>query len=228
MNNEKEIHQALINRVARQYKKDGYNVYFEPGSSNLPFDLGSYRPDLLAMKAENDGYIIEIKSKSTHASVDRFREIAETVAQHDGWRFLLITGDDISPNGSEQQEENSLLSWEQILVRKEKGDKLLSLGELEGAFLAFWGMLEAMMRQQAERVSIPIARFPTSSLIKHLYSQGELSIEQFDQIMKLYNIRNQFVHGFQSSNLIEAVTRLQKIVTELLDLWHSKKLCNTE
>jgi hypothetical protein len=222
MNNINEIHHALVTRVAQQYEKDGYKVYFEPGSSNLPFDLGSYRPDLLAIKAENDGYIIEIKSKSTYASVDRFREIAETVAQHNGWRFLLVTGDDVSPNGSEQQNESSLLSWEQIKVRKEKGDKLLSLGELEGAFLAFWGILEAMMRNQAERVSIPITHFPTSSLIKHLYSQGELSIEQFDKIMELLNIRNQFVHGFQTYNLPEAITGLQELVSELLDLWHSK------
>ena len=222
MNNPKEIHDALMARIAQKYEKDGYKVYIEPKTPNLPFDLGLYRPDLLAMKSENDGYIIEIKSKATYASVDRFREIAETVSQHDGWRFLLVTGDDISLNEPEQKSEKLLLSWEQILARKGKGEKLLLLGELEGAFLTFWGILEAMMRKQAEQVSLPIESFPTSSLIKHLYSQGELSIEQFDKTMELLNIRNQFVHGFQSQNLDKAVTELQKIVSELLESWHQK------
>lgn len=98
------------------------------------------RPDLLAIKSESDGYVIEIKSKSTSVSVDRFREIAEIVAQHDGWHFLLVTGDDISLNEPEQKSEKLLLSWKQILTRREKGESLLLLGELEGAFLAFWGI----------------------------------------------------------------------------------------
>ena len=222
MNNPKETHDALMARIARKYEKDGYKVYIEPKAPNLPFDLGPYRPDLLAIKSENDGYVIEIKSKSTSVSVDRFREIAEIVAQHDGWRFLLATGDDILLNEPEQKEEKLLLSWKQILTRREKGEKLLLLGELEGAFLAFWGIVEAMMRKQAEQTSIPIERFPTSSLIKHLYSQGELSIEQFDKTMELLTIRNQFVHGFQTQDLDKAVTELQNLVSELLELWYPK------
>lgn len=221
MNNPKEIHDALVARVAQRYEKDGYKVYIEPESSSLPFDLGSYRPDLLAMKSGNDNYIIEIKSKSTYVSVDRLREIAETVAQHEGWRFLLVTGDDISRNEPEQKGEK-LLSWEQILARKEKGEKLVLRGELEGAFLVLWGIVEAMMRKQAEQVSIPIERFPTLSLVKHLYSQGELSMEQFDEIIDLLNVRNQFVHGFQSQNLDEVVIGLEKLVSELSEPWYPK------
>lgn len=222
MNNLKEIQDTLMARVAQEYEKEGYKVYIEPKSSDLPFDLGLYRPDLLVMKSENDGYIIEIKSRSTYASIDRFREIAETVNQHDGWRFLLVTGDDISLNEPEQKSEKLLLSWEQILARKEKGDELLLLDQPEGALLTFWGIIEAMMRKQAEQVSLPIERFPTSSLIKHLYSQGELSIEQFDKIMELMKIRNQFAHGFQTQDLDKSAAELQKLVCELLESWSPK------
>lgn len=222
MNNPTETHDLLIARVAQKYEKDGYKVFLEPKSPNLPFDLGSYRPDLLAIKSENDGYIIEVKSSATRVSVDKFRELAETIAEHNGWHFLLVTGDDISLNEPEQKNEKILLSWKQILERKEKGEKLLSLNETEGAFLTFWGIIEAIMRKRAEQVSIPIERFPTSSLIKHLYSQGELSIEQFDKTLELLNVRNQFVHGFQTQNLENAATDLDNLVTELLGLWHQK------
>jgi uncharacterized protein YutE (UPF0331/DUF86 family) len=84
------------------------------------------------------------------------------------------------------------------------------------------GIFEAMMRKQAEQASIPIERFPTSSLIKHLYSQGELSIEQFDKTTELLTVRNQLVHGYQSQNLDKEVVELQKLVSELLELWHPK------
>lgn len=220
MNNSKDIHEALLERVARKYEKDGYKVYIRPEISVLPFDLGSYRPDLLAVKSENEGYIIGIKNRTAYTSVDRFREIAETVAQHDGWRFLLVTGDDILPNEPYYKTENILLSREQISARKEKAERLLSLGQTEGAFLTFWGVAEAVMRRQAEQASIPIERFPTSSLIKHLYSQGELSVEQFDKAMELLNIRNQFIHGFQSQNSEHAVRELQKLVSELSEAWY--------
>ena len=219
-NHSSETHDLLMARIAQKYEKDGYRVVLEPQSSNLPFDLGSYHPDLLAIKSENDGYIIEVKNNATHVSIDKFRELAETIAEHNGWRFLLITGDDVALNEPEQKNEKILLSWKQILERKEKGEKLLSLGETEGAFLTFWGIIEAIMRKQAEQVSIPIERFPTLSLIKHLYSQGELSIEQFDKTLELLNVRNQFVHGFQTKNLDNAAVDLHNLVTELLELWH--------
>ncbi|MGC1375843.1 MAG: hypothetical protein WA821_06465 [Anaerolineales bacterium] len=223
MNTTKELHDQLTGRIAKKYKKDGYKVYIEPKNPNLPFDLGLYHPDLLAIKSKDDGYVIEIKDRASNVSVDKLREIAETVTQHSGWHFLLVTGDDVSPNEAEQGSEKLLLSWEQIISRNEKGKELLSLGETEGAFLAFWGVLEAVMRKQAEQVSIPIERFPTSSLIKHLYSQGEISIEQFDKIMELLNVRNQFVHGFQSQYLNQATTKeLKNLVTELIESWQPK------
>ncbi len=222
MNSDNGIHETLLTRVIKKYENEGYKVYIEPKKPLLPFDLGSYRPDLMAVKSENDGYIIEIKSKATHVSIDQFRDIAEIIAQRQGWRFILITGDDISLGEKEQKSEKQLLSWEQIAARKETGERLLQLGESEGAFLTFWGILEAMMRKRAEQTGIPIERFPTSSLIKHLYSQGELSIPQFDKILELMGVRNQFVHGFQSLSLEKSVAELNLIASELFDDWNPK------
>ncbi len=222
INNTKAIHDKLElrSRVVQKYQQDGYQVFVEPRSPELPFDLGQYRPDLLAMKSENDGYIIEVKSKSAYTSVDRYREIAETVSQHDGWRFVLVTGDDVSQTMPEQKLSRELLSWEEILLRKKQAEKLLELREFEGAFLVLWGALEAIMRKQAETITLPIEHFPSSSLIKHLYSQGELSIDQFDKIMKLRATRNQVAHGFQAENLDNLVVEMKELVSEIVELWH--------
>jgi REase_AHJR-like len=211
------IRSAFVSKIAQKYQQDGYAVVFAPKPNELPFDLGLYKPDLLVKKSDKEGYIVEVKNSVNRIPVDRYREIAETVSQHHGWRFLLITDEDTVQ--ANQNKKDDLLSWEQIVHRKEQGERLLTLGEVEGAFSSLWGALEALLRNQAEKLSIPIERFPTLSLIKHLYSQGELSIEQYDTTMALFSVRNQFVHGYQTPGLADATRQLADLVHELLDLW---------
>jgi len=183
----------------------------------IPFDLVNYCPDLIARKGLDEGYIIEIKNSIAKISVDRYREIAEIVAQHHGWRFLLITGEDIS--SGDPQNDSELMTWDQMLQRQEQAQKFLVIGEVEVAFLCLWGVLEAAMRRQAKQVAIPIERFPANSLINHLYSQGELSMEQFDQVRVIQGVRNRLVHGYQLHNLDEPTKHLQGLVNELIAMW---------
>lgn len=212
MNNHNTPHNTLIYEVAEKYKRDGYDVILEPMPHDLPFSLGFYNPDLLVKKSEDEGYIIEVKTKSSAVSVDKYQEVSEIVSQHEGWRFLLVTGEDASPRLQAKP-----LSLEQIKKQITQADKLLAEEELEGAFLLYWVLLEALMRRQAEESLLPIEKFQTSSLIKHLYSHGELTMEQFDMVQEFLKIRNEVVHGFQTSNLAIATKRLSQLVHELLN-----------
>ena len=119
----------------------------------------------------------------------------------------------------ENSNEVNLLSWQQVFTRKTQGERLISSGENEGAFLSLWGTLEALLRRQAEEVSIPIERFPPVSLIKHMYSQGELSIEEYDRAMLLLSVRNRLIHGFEAPEVNESVSELLALVNELISLW---------
>ncbi len=217
--NPTQSHNSLILNVAERYQRDGYRVIVEPTSADLPFGLGTYRPDLLVSKAGNEGYIVEIKNSYRQTSIDRYREVAKSVSEHEGWRFLLVTGDDTSVN-----EPIILPSWDDLSQRVKRSEHLVKLGEVDTAFLSFWTILEALMRKQAKNVSIPIERFPTQSLIKHLYSHGELSVEHFDMAISLLNTRNRLAHGFQAQNLSVAVMNLQKLVMDLLKLWESEEI----
>ncbi|PZV18156.1 MAG: hypothetical protein DCF20_03590 [Pseudanabaena sp.] len=208
---------GLAAKIAEKYRLQGFEVVIGPSNSLLPFDLGNYHPDLIARKSSDEGYIIELKNSTSRISVDRYREIAEIVAQQRGWRFLLITGDDISLEDAKGNDE--LLTWEQMLQRKEQAQRFLAIGEVEVAFLYLWGILEAAMRQQAKQVAIPIERFPANSLINHLYSQGELSMEQFDQARGIQTVRDRIAHGYQSSDLTEPTKQLLELVTELMAMW---------
>jgi hypothetical protein len=203
--------------IAEKYRLQGFEVLIEPSKSLIPFDLGNYRPDLIARKELGEGYIIELKNSIAKISVDRYREIAEIVAQHHGWRFLLITGEDVSSD--DPQDDSELLTWEQMLQRQEQAQKFLAMGEVEVAFFYLWGVLEAAMRRQARQVAIPIERFPANSLINHLYSQGELSMEEFDQVRVIQTVRDRLMHGYQLPNLGEPTKQLQGLVNELIAMW---------
>ena len=203
--------------IAEKYRLQGFEVVIEPSKTLIPFNLGNYRPDLIARKGSDEGYIIEFKNSIAKISVDRYREIAEIVAQHHGWRFLLITGEDVS--SEDPKDDSKLLTWEQMSQRQEQAQKFLAIGEVEVAFLCLWGVLEAAMRRQAKQVAIPIERFPANSLINHLYSQGELSMEQFDQVRVIQGVRNRLVHGYQLHNLDEPTKHLQGLVNELIAMW---------
>ena len=226
MNIVKQKHDDLVTAVAKQYEQDGYTVYKNSRTFELPFDLGNYFPDIVAIRSENEGVIIEIKDQAAQTSVDRFRTISEMVAQHAGWRFLLVTGDADSPEVGSSFANQNTLTWEQIITRKQKGERLLALGEVEGAFVILWGTLEAILRKRAEQTAIPIERFPVSSLIKHLYSQGELAMMHFDTALDLLAVRNQVMHGFETEadELTHTAVVLQTLIDELLALWLPREL----
>jgi hypothetical protein len=210
-------HSLLESKVAEKYRQQGFDVIVAPQPKDLPFDLGDYQPDLLVKKSADEGYVIEIKRNAQYMPIERYREIAEIIAQQEGWRFLLVTGDDLFPVGSD---DDGVLSWEQILHRQKSAERLFSFGEMEGAFFIFWRVLEALLRRQAQQVLIPIERLSALSLSNHLYSQGELSMSQFDRAKSLHTLRNRLVHGYQAPDLREPTQELHELVNELVSLWH--------
>lgn len=213
----KLIHDKSVSKIAEKYRQAGYTVLVDPEPEDIPFDLGTYRPNLIVKKNEAEGYIIEFNGSGRQTSIDRLKEIAEIVSENTGWRFLLITEEDALLK--DNSNEVNLLSWQQIFTRKSQSERLISLGENEGAFLSLWGIIEALLRRRAEEVSIPIEKFPTLSLIKHMYSQGELSIQEYDRAMLLKSLRNRFIHGFQTPEINESVSELLALVNELISLW---------
>jgi hypothetical protein len=51
-----------------------------------------------------------------------------------------------------------------------------------------------------------------------MYSQGELSIQEYDRAMLLLSLRNRFIHGFQTPEINEPISELLAIVNELISL----------
>lgn len=211
-----DARQKRTSEIAAEYAQRGFHVLVDPGPDSVPFDLGGYRPSLLAEKGD-EHHIVEVKTPGTHFSVDRLQELAEEVTRHSNWRFFLVTADDLLPG--EFPASAMLLSAEQLEERFERAGRLLEFGDSEAALLALWAVLEGMLRLQAERASLPVERLPSPALIDYLYSHGEISMEQFDEVLLLLDVRNRVAHGFATPDVKTAATRLQSLIVALLNEW---------
>ncbi len=217
------LHDSKIQEIADEYSRAGYEVTIEPGPENLPFALAGYLPDLVARKGES-GFIVDVKSTTYAArmSTDRLRTVAAEVAQHDGWRFLLVTADDIRGDELPGIGERST-SWSEILERSEHAHRLDAMGEREAAYLLQWIAFEQLLRFHAERIALPIERLASSLLIRHLYSCGELTIPQFDAALACQEARNRIAHGIHCPELPDAAQQLRKLVRDLSNEWDPGK-----
>ncbi len=211
------LHEKKIKSTAQELSENGYKVVVDPSNLDLPFDLGSYRPDLIATK-NNEGIVLEVKTSLNRLSVDRFQDIAERIASHHGWRFLLVTLDDAHERVL-PSDENELPSWEELDSRLSKLNTLVQESFLEPALLFFWSILEAALRKRAMIQHIPIERFPAIKLVNHSYSSGEISISEFDLFKSCLELRNKIAHGMLTSIDPEVVNSANSAIHKLVRKW---------
>ncbi len=210
-------HHEKIHELAEQYIAQGFQVSIEPATVAVPFDLGNYSPDLIAQKGDQH-LIVEVKVSSDRVPVERYRDIVEEVSRHPGWRFLLVTLNDVESR-SFPGSPDELASWPEVTERIARAERLLDAGDSDAAFLLMWSALEAMLRRHAESVALPLGRLPSQALLKHLYSQGELSMTQFDRAMAALRLRNLLAHGSPAPQLSDAARDLRSLIKDLLDEW---------
>lgn len=210
-------HAALINAVTERYQVDGYEVVIEPEPNAIPFDLGGYRPDLIARKS-GVTTIVEVKSEARKLSFDQLRSLVEEVRRHEGWRFVLITGQDVLRPGLPSQDEDPFYLSE-VEPQVEEALRLAEAGKKEAGYLILWIAFERMMRSQARSIALPVDRLAPAILIRQLYSQGELTISQFETALRCQEVRNRIAHGFRAPDLDTATKDLTSIVRELLEQW---------
>jgi REase_AHJR-like len=224
INNTKNIYNEKVKSLAEKYESQGFRVFIEPKIDELPFDLGNYQPEMIAIK-DGSGLVIEVKTNLSRVSVDRLQALAEEVNKHQGWHFLLVTLEDIEakslPGISEQ-----LPSWQDLADRFHEAHRLIENDKIEqafkAAFLLLWSTFEGALRKRAVDVSIPIERFPVIGLLKHMYSLGELSISQFDFAQFCFEAWNSLAHGYIENLTLPVVHNFDNLVRELLAEWKVK------
>jgi mRNA-degrading endonuclease RelE of RelBE toxin-antitoxin system len=157
MDNTKSLHDEKVESLIKKYRDEGFTVTKEPQPNEIPFDLDNYQPDILATKNENEtgliGLIIEVKTNIRPVSVERLQSVAEEVSRHPGWRFLLVTLEDI--------DEYYDTSTESKNQQANKNEIILD----DNAQIA----LDALQTQEKEKISYAIScleNFPDCSEIE--------------------------------------------------------------
>jgi hypothetical protein len=174
----------------------------------------------LIVKKGNTVTLVEVKTKAQQLSFDRLRSLAEEVGRHEGWRFVLITNQDVAP---EVPAEDDDFSWPEVEHRVQAAERLAGLGEREASYLILWIAVERMLRHQARTVALPVDRLAPAVLIRQLYSQGELSSSQFETALRCQDVRNRLAHGFRVPDLDDSSTALAHLAHELIAQWSAPK-----
>ena len=185
IDNTKSLHDEKVESLIKKYRDEGFTVTKEPQPNEIPFDLDNYQPDILATKNEHEsgliGLIIEVKTSISPVSVERLQSVAEKISRHPGWRFLLVTLEDIEAESLPGTSEE-LPSWEELINYFSQVSKLIENNNIEPAFLFLWSVFEGALRKRAVDVSISVERLPVIRLLRSMNSLGELSISEFDSI----------------------------------------------
>lgn len=200
--------------LAQKYQADGYEVIVEPSSDLIPFDLEGYHPDLLAIK-DNSKLIIEIKNNFKKISIERFQTIAQLIAKHEGWRFVLVTANDAQEN-EEIDAETAYLTWDEIAKQITQISSVINVIGNSAALLYIWGICEAALRRYAFESAIPVERLPFINIAKHLYSVGELSITELNTLLAAQKYRNKAAHGFKVNVSRDTLDRLIDFIKKTL------------
>lgn len=213
----KAEHDQKIDSLVQSYLQQGFSVVKEPATDKIPFDLGSYRPDLIATKG-NVNLIIEVKTKASRLSIDKLQSLAQEIARHEGWRFLLVTLDDID-SSKIPSANDELPAWHQLENKLIQAQALIAEGAIEPAILYLWSIFEAALRKRAISQGIPVERLPASMLMKHMYSQGEVSVNDIDLFREFMNKRNRVAHGANETIDPHQLSLVFQTINRILTEW---------
>jgi len=208
-----QLERERLLEVAEEYRQKGYEVLLSPQPEALPDFLRGYRPDLIVRQGK-EAIVIEVKSRSSIASAQYLRDLAQVVEQHPGWRVQLVM---TNPENSEYSVniEGSLQEYEiniQLQVAKELANR-----HPESAILFTWSLAEAALRLLADQEELNLQQPEPLRLLNQLVTEGIISREQYQLLMSTFGMRNAIAHGFRTTKPTQSdVLEFIKVIEQLL------------
>jgi Holliday junction resolvase len=206
---------SKIRQVAKDYEKNGYTVIIEPRGSQIPTFIKNYQPDLIAT-SDKDNVVVEVKTRTDFATIERLRDIADIINKREYWRFELIVTSSKQENQSESKRTNIDHEISEIENNLKEVKTIAKQGLYSAAFILCWANLESLSRQLLLEDKRKLSNKMPLVLIKTLFSFGYLTRTDYEGLEKLFQIRNQIVHGYKSSELDKKTTDRLIAITEKL------------
>lgn len=180
------IENVVLERLVPDLQSQGYDVFVHPNKQIVPSFLGSYVPDLIAVR-DDKSLVFEIKRKNSLS--ETFVEgLAKRFQGQDRWEFRVVW-----VNPSETQELMASQSRETISGRLNEISRLLESGFVDSAMLVSWAALEAIGRKlMAKEFTRPQS---PGRLIQVLAKEGHITPDEADLLRELADVRNRLIHG---------------------------------
>ncbi|TIR19881.1 MAG: DUF86 domain-containing protein [Mesorhizobium sp.] len=180
------LEKAILDRLLPELEADGYQVIREPRRSIVPPFLGSYLPDLIALR-EDGNLAIEVASGNDPDS-RKLDDIAKLFEGQKGWKFKVYWA-----SGSRAEPPLRAQSIDDIKDALAQASALNDEGHASAAFLVSWAIFEAIARRAlAGRFVRPQT---PGRIIEIMASEGVLTPFEADRLRSLVTFRNRFIHG---------------------------------
>lgn len=192
--------------IADDYRRQGFTVVENPSPEQLPEFLASYRPNLVAQRADNswdsglESVVVVVKARHRLGTESRLGELAELIREKPGWRFelALVEGEALLDT------PNSAIPFGRNDIRRcnDTAQQLLAEGFHGPALLQAWAGAEATVRLLLgeERLlageAVVVERVSPNRLFGSAVYYGVISHEDYAALMDAVGHRNAYVHGF--------------------------------
>lgn len=190
-----------IERVADQYRDEGYEVVVRPGRDRLPAFAADLPADLIAERGAEKVWVVARPRRSDLADEPAVNRAAEVVNAQTGWRFDLVILEPDAPLGrlAGTAAEPSPEQF-RTLLRRARAAEAAGLHEM--ALVSAWAALEAALRRAGGRGE----NWKPNELLAALYSNGVVTRAEFDRAREAWAVRNRVVHGFVAPPFDPALT----------------------
>jgi hypothetical protein len=187
----------LLQRIAEDYRRRGFEVVIEPKGKALPEFLADTTPDIIANRA-NEHLVIEVKRAPETVDPEQVAAISKRLATHPGWRLVLM-----APEPPYRGIDSDLLTLDEQSIRHrfDEASILIAQGHAEAALMLAWSATEALLRLIASRYKVRTDRLDTGALLRALASEGLLNSDDLRQLNSTYQMRSAFAHGLRPSGV---------------------------
>jgi hypothetical protein len=207
-------YQKELERIAQQYRDEGYAVITHPDRDHLPGFAADSGADLMVTRG-NERVLVQVKRSRADVEADpNLAQRADIINRQPGWRYDLVVLEPDNPlrrlAGEPTVDQINL-----ILAEAERVQAVSS----RAAFVLAWSALEAAMRRYAKRVGLngTVGTQPLL-MVRELYSQGYVSPEDFTRLEATRRLRTEIVHGLAPPEVDAAtVQAVENLARRLLD-----------
>lgn len=206
-------HQRLL-EVAREYRRQGYEVTLSPTQAQLPDFLADFQLDMIASHPQ-EKVIVEVRSQESLRQAPELEAIAKAVQGKADWRFELVVTNPKEQNRL-QTKDAKLLEPDDITYRLQEIRTLVANEYGEAAFLLTWSVVEAALRHTAQVYNIDLIQDTSPYLLKSLFTYGLLTQGQYQTLQKGLQTRNLLAHGYKTRQSFVQLLNDLLLITEQL------------